>query len=211
MNWTEVKQKWNARFSEEGYAYGTAPNRFFKEILNRYQLSGKMLLPAEGEGRNAVYAAQHGFKVTAIDISDAGKQKAELLAKAKGVTFAYEVGDIREIALQEETFDVAGLIFAHFPIDIVNECHHMIAKAVKPGGYIIIECFGKGHSELRKENPAIGGPESENRLSSLEEIIEDFSDFEVLLADTPEITLSEGKYHNGSAKVIRFVGKKKSY
>lgn len=210
MNWTEVKQKWNARFSEESYAYGTTPNAFFKETLDTYKFSGKILLPAEGEGRNAVYAAQQGFEVTAIDISEAGKQKAEMLAKAKGVTFAYEVGDIRDIALLQETFDVAGLIFAHFPIEIATECHHLIAKAIKSGGYVIIECFGKGHSELRKENPAIGGPESENRLSSLEDIIEDFSDFEVLLADTPEITLSEGKYHNGNAKVIRFIGKKKS-
>ena len=45
---------WDIRFKEEDYAYGTLPNAFFKETLNTYKPKGKLLLPAEGEGRNAV-------------------------------------------------------------------------------------------------------------------------------------------------------------
>ena len=55
-----MKEFWNERYSQEAYAYGTEPNAFFKSRID--QLSpGKLLLPAEGEGRNAVYAATKGF------------------------------------------------------------------------------------------------------------------------------------------------------
>ena len=60
----------------EEYAYGITPNVFFKETIENYDLKGEILLPAEGEGRNAVYAAKNGLKVTAFDISREGKNKA---------------------------------------------------------------------------------------------------------------------------------------
>ena len=61
-----MKEFWNERYSQEAYAYGTEPNAFFKSRID--QLSpGKLLLPAEGEGRNAVYAATKGFEVSAYD------------------------------------------------------------------------------------------------------------------------------------------------
>lgn len=203
-----AKQKWNKRFSEQGYAYGSSPNVFFKETLDNYHFSGKILLPAEGEGRNAVYAAQKGLEVTAIDISEAGKLKAEALAKARNVSITYQIADFTTNILPEATFDVAALIFAHFPIAIAHQCHRSIANAIKPGGHIIIECFSKGHTKLRKLNAAIGGPQTEDRLLSLKDICFHFSDFEILLATTLETNLAEGKYHNGKAKVIRFIGRK---
>ncbi|MEL0011261.1 MAG: hypothetical protein VW868_06830 [Bacteroidota bacterium] len=70
-----MKEFWNQRYSEQGYAYGTEPNEFFKEALLSYKEelhlgSSRLLMPAEGEGRNAVYAAELGFKVTAFDVSE---------------------------------------------------------------------------------------------------------------------------------------------
>ena len=66
---------WDTRYASEGYAYGIAPNEFFKNSVATYKPSGKMLLPAEGEGRNAVYAAKEGLEVTAFDISVEGRKK----------------------------------------------------------------------------------------------------------------------------------------
>ena len=70
-----MKEFWNQRYSELGYAYGTEPNEFFKEALLRYKEEllpehPRLLMPAEGEGRNAVYAAELGFEVTAFDVSE---------------------------------------------------------------------------------------------------------------------------------------------
>lgn len=57
---------WNNRYKEKEFAYGIAPNQFFKESINKLKIKGTILLPAEGEGRNAVYAAKKGLKVTAF-------------------------------------------------------------------------------------------------------------------------------------------------
>lgn len=205
-----VKEKWDKTFSEKDYVYGTKPNLFFKETIEKYKLSGTLLLPAEGEGRNAVYAAKNGFMVTAIDISEAGKVKAEKLAKAENTFIDYIVSDFSTIKIPLATFDVAALIFAHFPNEIAYDCHRKIADAIKPNGYIIIEYFAKGHTKIREQNPNIGGPNTENRLMNLEEIKKHFFDFEILLCKTVTKTLSEGKLHNGKALVNHFIGKKKS-
>jgi len=74
---------WNARYAAAEYAYGTEPNAFFKAQLDQLT-PGRLLLPAEGEGRNAVYAAKKGWEVVAFDQSDAGQKKALKLAKETG-------------------------------------------------------------------------------------------------------------------------------
>jgi len=70
------------------------PNQFFKKAIKNYNLTGSILLPADGEGRNGVYAAQQGFKVTAFDTSTEGRKKALLLAEKREVDLDYLVGDL---------------------------------------------------------------------------------------------------------------------
>ena len=67
----------------EEYVYGTEPNQFFKEQLQKIIPAGKLLLPGEGEGRNAVYAAKLGWMVDAFDQSSVARTKALNLAKEK--------------------------------------------------------------------------------------------------------------------------------
>ena len=59
--------RWNDRYSKDEFAYGEAPNNYLKEQLTKINV-GKILFPAEGEGRNAVYAAKIGWTVSAFDI-----------------------------------------------------------------------------------------------------------------------------------------------
>lgn len=75
--WTE---KWNDRYSQNGFAYGEEPNIYLKEQLEKLS-AGNILFPAEGEGRNAVFAAKREWKVSAFDISAEGKNKALQLAE----------------------------------------------------------------------------------------------------------------------------------
>ena len=70
------------------------PNQFFKKAIKNYNLTGSILLPADGEGRNGVYAAQQGLKVTAFDTSTEGRKKALLLAEKREVDLDYLVGDL---------------------------------------------------------------------------------------------------------------------
>jgi len=203
-----MKEMWDSRYSSEAYAYGIAPNEFFKEALDKYDLSGSILLPAEGEGRNAVYAAKKGLKVTAFDISMEAKKKALTLATENRVKIRYEVGDFFKMEL-EGYYDAAGLIFAHFPLPLLSSYHKKIANLIKIGGLIILEGFSKKHIALQQVNPKVGGPKKAEMLFSKDSIREDFADFEVLLLEEVEVELNEGEYHQGLSSVIRFIGKKK--
>ncbi len=75
-----MKEFWNERYNQSTYVYGKQPNTFYKSQLDLL-VPGSILFSAEGEGRNAVYAATKGWQVDAFDISDAGKTKATQLAK----------------------------------------------------------------------------------------------------------------------------------
>jgi SAM-dependent methyltransferase len=207
---SEMIKMWDNRYSNEDFAYGIAPNNFFKSIIEDYKIDGKILLPAEGEGRNAVYAAKKGLDVTAFDISIEGKKKALKLATKENVTIKYEVGDFFDLDLINEKYDSAALIFAHFPPPILSKYHRKIADLIKEGGTIILEGFSTGHLPLRMENPNIGGPNKIEMLFTEESIRDDFSDFEVIKLEEVQIELNEGNFHNGIGKVIRFIGEKKS-
>lgn len=203
-----MKEMWDSRYSSEDYAYGISPNNFFKYAIDKFELTGKILLPAEGEGRNAVYAAKNGLSVTAFDISKEGKRKALKLAEKENVEINYEVGNFFELDIINEQYDCAALIYAHFPPPILSSYYKKIAELVKPAGYIILEGFSTGHLELRKQNPKVGGPDKLEMLFSEDAIKSYFSDFEIIHLEEVEIELNEGEFHNGIGKVIRFVGKK---
>src|SRR4051812_12435595 len=110
-------ERWNDRYSKEEFAYGEQPNNYLKEQLEKLD-AGSILFPAEGEGRNAVFAAQLGWRVSAFDISIEGKNKALGLAEANNVTIDYQVGELQELNYKPEQFDAIALIYAHFPADI---------------------------------------------------------------------------------------------
>ena len=110
-----MKEIWDNRYRDIEYAYGEKPNVFFKETLDNLNLKDSIILPAEGEGRNAVYAAKRGLDVTAFDISIEGKNKALDLAKKENVEINYEVGEFFELNLVKDSYDCAALIYAHFP------------------------------------------------------------------------------------------------
>ncbi len=205
-----MKEMWDNRYASEGYAYGIEPNVFFKQALDFHQPNGKILLPAEGEGRNAVYAAKKGLNVTAFDISIEGKNKALKLAEKENVEINYEVGDFFEMSLLNEKFDVAALIYAHFPPPVLSNYHKKIGELIQPGGMIILEGFSVGNIKWRNINPKIGGPDKIEMLFTEKLIKNDFPDFDILQLEEVEIELHEGKYHNGTGKVIRFIGKKVS-
>src|SRR5690606_3132220 len=111
-----MKAFWNERYSQQAFVYGESPNDYLKEKLRAIP-PAKILLPCEGEGRNAVYALQSGWQVSAFDQSEAGKQKAELLARKNNVEIKYTVSDLENIKFPEASFDALALIYAHFHQD----------------------------------------------------------------------------------------------
>lgn len=197
-----MKEFWNQRYQSKTYVYGTLPNLFFKEQLDKLH-PGRLLLPAEGEGRNAVYAAQQGWQVTAIDISEAGRDKALKLARTAGVEIEYYIGNFGEIELPTAFFDCVGLIFAHFPADKRIAFHQKAVQYLKPGGILMLEGFSKEQMSYQS-----GGPKNEAMLFSVAELKKEFAALTDLEATQKLLELKEGIFHEGTASVVRLVGKK---
>jgi len=200
--------RWNDRYSKEEFAYGEEPNNFLKEQLTKIPV-GTILFPAEGEGRNAVYAAKIGWKVSAFDISHEGKSKALKLAKKNNVTIDYKLGALETINFESEQFDAIALIYAHFPANIKSLYHKILDKYLKNEGILIFESFSKKHIEFVTANEKVGGPKDSESLFSIDEIKSDFPNYEIIELAEKEIELNEGLYHNGTGSVIRFIGRKK--
>jgi len=202
-----MKDKWDERYQDEAFAYGKEPNLFFKEWLPQFK-PGSILMPADGEGRNGVYAARLGWDVTSFDLSSAGQSKAFQLANEQRVMIKYLVGDLEDLQFENEEFDAIGLIYAHFPAEKKSSFHRQLNEWLRPGGIIIFEAFSKNHLAYKKQNPEVGGPGELGMLYSTAELEADFRNYEILLLTEEEIDLREGIYHQGRGSVIRFVGRK---
>ncbi len=200
--------RWDERYNSEQFAYGTEPNHYLKQQLEKIP-PGCILFPAEGEGRNAVFAATKGWKVSAFDISTNGQRKALQLAGQHQVTIDYKVGELSALHYENEQFDAIALIYAHFPADIKSSIHQMLHQYLRRGGLVIFEAFSKKHLEYIAKNEKVGGPKDIGSLFSIEEIKADFPDYDVIELMETEIELHEGLFHNGTGSVIRFVGRKK--
>jgi len=202
-----MKAFWNDRYSNKYFAYGEIPNLFFKQELDKLR-AGKILLPADGEGRNSVYASKNNWKSYACDLSKKGKLKAINFAKKNNVLIDYQVGDFGQIKYEKESFDVIALIYAHFPVDKKSAYHKMADSYLKIGGTIIFEAFGANHLKYNSINPKVGGPKSLEMLFSVEELKEDFPNYDISILEEVEVNLSEGQYHTGKGSVVRFVAEK---
>lgn len=197
-----MKNFWDERYAEKEFAYGKEPNKFFAEELKKI-IPGKILLPAEGEGRNAVFAAKSGWKVVAFDSSTEGRKKALNLAKMAGVSVDYQINSYQDLELPVNTYDCVALIFAHMPGNLRPIIHNKILKSLVPGGIVILEAFSKKQIDYNT-----GGPRNEEFLFSAEELKEDFFSLsEKMIVETEE-DLREGKFHQGKAALVRLLGKK---
>ena len=204
---TDWKSKWDERYRAPEYAYGTEPNKFLAQQLPQLT-PGRILFAAEGEGRNAVFAARQGWSVAAFDLSVAGREKAGRLARQYGVEVDYRVGELPGLGFSTASFDALALIYAHVPPEVRPEYHRLLDTYLKPGGTIILEGFGEHHLPYRERDPRVGGPRDQETLFSMEEMRRDFGEYEVRLLEEREVELHEGRYHNGRGSVVRFIGVK---
>jgi len=203
--WTE---RWNDRYGKEEFAYGVEPNNYLREQLLKLN-PGAILFPAEGEGRNAIFAARLGWKVSAFDISVEGKNKALRFATVNNVTIDYQVGELQDLNYHQGQFDAIALIYAHFPADIKSLYHKTLDSYLRKNGIVIFEAFSKKHIDYLARNDKIGGPKDIAMLFSIDEIRSDFGNYEIIELEEKEIELHEGLFHNGKGSVIRFTGRKK--
>jgi cyclopropane fatty-acyl-phospholipid synthase-like methyltransferase len=158
---------------------------------------------AEGEGRNAVYLAQRGFAVTAVDGSPVGLEKLHKLAQSRGVKIETVVSDLRDIENGSQKWDVIVSIWCHLPSELRKTVHAKCVKGLRAGGLMILEAYRPKQLEYKT-----GGPPSADLMMTLDALKQDFSELVPLHAIETDRQIHEGKGHKGMSAVVQYVGRK---
>jgi SAM-dependent methyltransferase len=196
-----MEEFWDERYDTREFVYGKAPNALFKDFIDNTP-PGDLLLPAEGEGRNAVYAALKKWNVTAFDFSSKAKAKAMQLAAEYGVRIEYHISSIEDFQTNRN-FDAVALIFLHLPPETRQQMHRKLIKFLRPGGYFLIEAFSRKQIHYNT-----GGPKNLALLYNGQELAEDLKSLELVHYKEKLRGLNEGYYHKGEAEVIQLIARK---
>lgn len=140
MNTTPLEM-WESKYGNDPeFVYGIEPNDFVRESVEHLPV-GDVLCLADGEGRNGVFLATLGHRVTSMDLTTAGMAKAGRLAEARGVELATVVADLAEYDLGSQRWDLIVSVFAHTPPPVRQRVHGAIAAALRPGGRFVLEAY----------------------------------------------------------------------
>ena len=194
-----MKEFWDQRFSEPGFAYGREPNTFFAKVLESFA-PGRLLLPGEGEGRNAIYAAGNDWEVSAFDQSIVARDKALEWASSMDLQIDYQLASLEEYSCSDPVFDLIALIYIHMLPETRQKVHTRMRACLKPGGKIIMECFHENQLKY-----GTGGPPIKELLYHENDILSDFSDLDIDICEEQVLDIFEGKYHSGKSSVVRLI------
>ena len=192
---------WDERFAGERYVYGTRPNAWLASVAGRLRSGSRILSLGEGEGRNAVWLAQQGHRVEAVDGSAVGLAKAQRLAAERGVALATTVADLAAYRPEPKSWDAVILIFLHLPPPLRVAVHAGAEAALVPGGRLIVEAFTP-----RQLAFSSGGPRQAELLYEVATLRADFPVITWEELREEEIELDEGPLHRGRAAVVRGLG-----
>ena len=197
-------QRWNGRFAAPGFVFGTAPNAFLASQAPRFSPGMSALCVADGEGRNSVWLAKQGLRVTAFDFSPVGLAKAKAFAAREGVAIDYRLADVNDWNWDERRYDVVAGIFIQFvgPAERARMFAGM-ARALKPGGLLVLEGYGPKQLEY-----ATGGPKKLENLYTEALLSESFRDLEILHLAAYDAEVDEGAGHKGMSALVDLVARK---
>ncbi|HSN21399.1 MAG TPA: class I SAM-dependent methyltransferase [Usitatibacter sp.] len=197
-------ERWNGRFSAEGYLFGKAPNAFLASQRERLHPGMRALSIADGEGRNSVWLAQQGLRVTAFDFSPVAVAKARELAKEAGVEVDHRVCDIFRWDWDAALYDVVAGIFFQFLAPAQRaEVFAGMRRALAPGGLLLIQGYRPeqiGHGT--------GGPSDADRLYTEALLRESFAALEILHLRSHDDVVDEGTAHRGMSALIDLVARR---
>lgn len=189
---------WDERYSKPGYAYGTAPNDWLAESASA--LSSPVICLAAGQGRNAVWLAERGLEVHAVDGSKVGVERTLAYAAERGVTVHATHADLADFDLGEDRWGGVVTIFAHVPPDLRKRLHRAIARGLRPGGALVLEAYTP-----RQFGRGTGGPPKIEMLYEPDAVAAELAGLELRTCREVERTVVEGWAHTGLAATVQIV------
>ncbi len=193
---------WNQRYNQPDFVFGEEPNEFLRANIDQIP-AGKVLCAGDGEGRNGVWLARHGYSVTAVDYSQVGLEKARWYAEQSAVEIEFICADLVTMNYKPETYAAVVHIFVHMDEKLLPRLHENYRQTLKPGGIFMAEVYSK-----RQLNYSSGGPQVAEALYECDYYHRDFNHWEILYLNEEIVTLEEGASHQGPASVIRVIARK---
>ena len=190
---------WDERYATDEYLYGTEANTFLTSVIDRIP-PGRVLCLAEGEGRNAVWLAEQGRSVTAVDASPVGLDKARQLAAGRGVYIDAVVADLADYPIPADHWDAIVSIFCHIRPDLRLDLHRRSVRGLRPGGVFVLEAYTPAQLRYRT-----GGPPHEAMLMTLAGLRQELAGLDFVHAVECEREVVEGRLHHGLGAVVQVV------
>ena len=194
--------QWDERYAEPEFAYGTEPNGFLAAVACQIP-PGPVLCLAEGQGRNAVYLAQRGHAVTAVDQSAVGLSRAAELAARASVTIECVAADLADFDIAPGAWAGIISIWAHLPAALRAAVHRRAVAGLRPGGVFILEAYSP-----RQLSFGTGGPRDAALLVPRSALEDELAGLEFVLAQDAEREVVEGRYHRGAAAVVQVLARR---
>ncbi|RPH90370.1 MAG: methyltransferase domain-containing protein [Calditrichaeota bacterium] len=190
---------WDQRYDRDEYVYGLDANEFLISVASAI-LPGPVLCLGEGEGRNAVFLAEKGFPITAVDGSRVALKKAEQLARQKNVSINTVVSDLADYQIDQDEWMGIVYIFCHLHRDLRKIVHRACCAGLKRGGVFILEGFTPAQLDYNT-----GGPKSFDLLMTADELRGELSGLEIQVAQEVVRDRREGLLHTGLSAVVQIL------
>lgn len=197
---------WNELFDGPEYLFGTEPNEYLARKRHYLENCRKVLLVADGEGRNSVWCAQQGMDADAFDLSEKAIAKARKLAGEKGVVVNYSVCGIDEWEWKNDRYDAVIVIFAQFATpNMRSRLFANCIRTLKPGGILILQGYTPRQPEF-----GTGGPAKVEHLYTEKMLSDSFRAMDILELKSYDAFIREGTRHTGMSALIGMVARKKT-
>lgn len=194
-----MKDFWDERYGGEDYVYGEAPNELLVTFASRIP-PGPVLLIGEGEGRNAVFLAERGHEVTAVDQSAVGLAKAQALAGRRGVQIRTVEADLGDYEPGVGWSAIVS-VWCHLPSGLRREVHAAIPASLAPGG--VFFCVAYTPDQLAH---GTGGPRDPDMLVTAADLEQELPGLRWEVLREEERVVHEGPHHHGQSAIVVGLG-----
>ncbi|MFC4171599.1 class I SAM-dependent methyltransferase [Microvirga sp. GCM10011540] len=206
MNDQSEQERWNARYADDSYLFGTSPNAFLASQRHLLASGQRALAVADGEGRNGVWLAEQRLHVTAVDFSPAALAKARRLAESRGVEVSFVQADLATWEWKESSFDVVAAIFIQFADPPLREAIFQgIRRTLAPGGLLLLQGYRPEQIQY-----GTGGPPHAENMYTAAMLREAFRGFEMVSLVEHDSVIQEGAGHHGVSALVDLVARKRA-
>ena len=179
------RTRWNRRWTEERAQPSPAPSEFLVGEVERLP-PGTALDLACGAGWNAVWLARHGWRVTAVDFSEAALRMARALAADAGVTVEWIEADAVVWTPPSRAYDLVCVLYLQLPAAERRSALAHAAAAVRPGGTLLVV----GH-DLLNLTEGWAGPTQADVLFTPDDVVAEIDGLEVVKAERVRRPMAE--------------------